>query len=320
MLRDFIESSFIPVFALTGLVIFIGGCATPRMLENRGSIPPATLAPPGDANEIVGDASNEKADITLTMSKNNIQQGDFSKFPEIKIETIVYKVKKGDSFWKIARMYGVGMKELAAYNNMDLKRSLNAGKILEIPPGGKLKSKDELTPLKPQKTVIKPSAETADAKNIYTVKPGDSLWLIARIHNTNVNKLTEVNGISKNAPLKVGQKLILPEGSKAIETVNKKNRVQLISASAKNVSLSKADNDLLNDLIVNSNEAGNNSESTLPNIAADNYLPHTVKEGDSWETISEMYGVNVTNLKKANPKIASAKNPKIGSVINIPEG
>jgi LysM repeat protein len=196
VLRKIVKSNFVRAFVLIGLVIFIGGCAT-KLLDNRGSIPPATLAPPDNANEIVSNMpADADTDITLpiasfeeiTISKDNIQPGDLHDFPEIKTEAIMYKVEKGDSFWKIARMYGVGMKELAAHNNMDLKKPLKAGETLEIPPGGKLKSNDELTPIKPHKNVKKLSPVTADAKDgVYTVKPGDSLWLIARMYNTNVN-------------------------------------------------------------------------------------------------------------------------------------
>ena len=139
------------------------------------------------------------------------------------------------------------------------------------------------------------------------------------MHNTNVSKLTEANGINKNTPLKVGQKLILPEGSKAIKAVTENRRVKLDEKPAKAVSLSKADNDLLNDLIDNSKETTNESKKDQVDIATDNYLPHTIKEGDSWKTVSEMYGVSVANLKKANPKIASENEPKVGGVINIPE-
>ena len=314
MLRTLVKSSFIPAFVLTGLIIFIGGCTSPKMLKNRGNIPPATLTPPEDTKENIDI-------ITPTIPENNIQQGSFPDFPEVKAETIMYKVKKGDSFWKIGRMYGIGMKELAAYNNMDLKKPLNAGIVLEIPPGGRLMSNDELTPLKTQKVSMKPSPKAADIKDgVYTVKPGDSLWLVAKRYNTTINKLADTNGINKNTTLKVGQKLILPEGSKAVvKTKNEKDKSLLVNEPAKDGSLSKADNDLLSDLINNSNETGSNSESTPLQLGTDNYLPHTIKEGDNWNTISEMYGVSIANLKKANPKIASSTEPKVGSVINIPE-
>jgi LysM repeat protein len=287
------------------------------MLESRGSIPPATLAPPGNANEIVGDALEESTTTTPTASDANIQLSDFPEFPEVKAEIIVYKVQKGDSFWKIAKMYGVGMKELAAHNNMDLKKHLKTGKTLEIPPGGKLKSKEELAAVT-QKTVKKASHETANTKGgVYTVKPGDSLWLIGRMHGTTVQKLTEANGINKNTPLKVGQKLILPAGSKAVKNIDR--RAQLTNKPKKEASLSKKDNDLLDNLIDDVKETGHEPKSSPLNISTDNYLPHTIKEGDTWTTVSEMYGVSVANLKKANPKIASEQEPAIGSVINIPE-
>ena len=318
-LRSFTKSSFIPAFVLTGLIVFIGGCTSPRMLENRGHIPPATLTPPEDANEIVNDAMAMEGNVDIT-SANDLQ-GDFQGFPEVKTEIIVHKVKKGDSFWKIARMYAVGMKELAAHNNMDLKKPLRAGIVLEIPSGGRLVPKEEYVPVKVQTVSTKPSHKTANTKNgFYTVRPGDSLWLIAKRHNTTINKLTDANGISKRTPLKVGQKLNLPEGSKAaVKTASNTGKVNLVPEATEDGSLSKADNDLLNDLIDNSSEPENNSENAPLDISSDNYLPHTIKEGDSWNTVSEMYGISIASLKRANPKIASLKEPKVDTVINIPE-
>jgi LysM repeat protein len=52
--------------------------------------------------------------------------------PDAKAE--VYTVKSGDSFSKIAKKYGVGMNELAAYNNMSIQKPLQIGAKLKIPP------------------------------------------------------------------------------------------------------------------------------------------------------------------------------------------
>ncbi len=321
MLRKFNKTNFICAFAFTGLVIFIGGCATPKLLDNRGSIPPATLTPSADANEIAANMQLENNDITLTGNSGEITDVQENNFPDVKTEIIVYKVKKGDSFWKIARMYSVGINELAAHNNMDLKKTLKAGAVLEIPPGGKLNPKNELISVKSQKNAKKLSPVTANTGDgVYTVKSGDSLWLIARMHNTNVNELTKANGINKKATLRVGQKLILPKGSNAIKTVKNKREILHANKQTKVVPLSKADNDLLSDLIGDSKETkSDETKSDMLEIATSSYLPHTIKEGDSWNTISEMYGVSIADLKKANPKIASAKEPKVASIINIPE-
>ena len=318
-----VRSNFTRIFAMAGLIAFMGGCAGPRMLQDRDAIPPATMLPVPEGVQQAGDndlslpvvAPNEE----VAISQDN-QQTEYPGFPSVKTKTISYKVRKGDSFWKIARMYGVGMKELAAYNNMDLKKTLLAGKTIQIPPGGKLIPESQLAPIKMQRNVEKTSPNTAIATDgTYTVKSGDSLWVIARNHNTTINKIIEVNGITKSAPLNVGQKLVMPESTKVVEKVDVAKKAVHTPKAAQAVPLSKADNDLLNELVDNQKDAQGSSVDTVVAQTKESFLPHTVKEGDDWNTLSEMYGISLNDLKKANPKVASEEQPGVGTVINIPE-
>ena len=61
-------------------------------------------------------------------------------------------------------------------------------------------------------TVLKiPTTEIIDVPTTnvtYVVKPGDTLYSIARIYNTTVNNLKELNGLVTNV-LSVGQTLIV---------------------------------------------------------------------------------------------------------------
>lgn len=57
--------------------------------------------------------------------------------------------------------------------------------------------------------VAEPVADVTPAAT-YTVKSGDSLWTIARKHNLTIAQLTAANSLSANAPLKLGQKLVIP--------------------------------------------------------------------------------------------------------------
>lgn len=56
-----------------------------------------------------------------------------------------------------------------------------------------------------------PSADVDDDPNEYTVKRGDSLWLIAILHNTSVSELIRINNITTPNVIHVGQKIKLRE-------------------------------------------------------------------------------------------------------------
>lgn len=92
----------------------------------------------------------------------------------------IHTVSQGDSLWKIGQRYGFDVKELKDANNLK-------GNIIVIG----------------QKIYI-PEKQTQEYK--YTVKPGDSLFLIARQLGVSVNVLKNSNGL-KNDIIYPGQKL-----------------------------------------------------------------------------------------------------------------
>lgn len=53
--------------------------------------------------------------------------------------------------------------------------------------------------------------QAANTGKKYTVKKGDSLWVIAKKYNLKVEDLMLYNGLSKNCLLKIGQILIIPD-------------------------------------------------------------------------------------------------------------
>ncbi|MGN7175513.1 hypothetical protein BK139_04645 [Paenibacillus sp. FSL R5-0490] len=98
-----------------------------------------------------------------------------------------YKVKQGDTLYKISRVHDMTVKELKAVNNL---------KADTIQPGQKLEVRIERH--------IEDSIKTA----VYTVVPGDTLWGIAKRYRMSVNELKTLNKLKRDMVL-INQKLTI---------------------------------------------------------------------------------------------------------------
>ncbi len=108
----------------------------------------------------------------------------------------VYVVQRGDTLTSIAMRLGVQLRDLAAANNLYIHGWVYEGQVLILP--GETRS-------------TSPNKEAGTPKGTYTVQRGDTLFSIARRHNTSVAALRAVNGLVSNL-IYVGQVLTLPNG------------------------------------------------------------------------------------------------------------
>lgn len=115
---------------------------------------------------------------------------------------IRYKVKYGDSWWSIARRYGVPISVLKRINGHK-SNIIRPKTIVLIPRNGR-------EPSNYLASVRKRAVKRAN----YQVKPGDTLWDISRRFKVSVKTLKIANGLT-SSKLSVGQKLYIPDlGSK----------------------------------------------------------------------------------------------------------
>jgi len=118
---------------------------------------------------------------------------------------IIYKVRRGDSLWLIARRFGVSVNKLARWNGLSKRSVLRPGKRLVIWRGA--------APTKAKATVTKvasaAAADIAQGASVHVVRRGDNLWTIARRYQLSSRNLAEWNRIPADAILQPGQTLSL---------------------------------------------------------------------------------------------------------------
>jgi len=130
-------------------------------------------------------------------------------------EPFTYKVRSGDVLGLIANRYNVRVSQLQDWNNIRGTR-INVGQELTIygKKSSKKKKEQKKTNKKPNpqknKRVEKPNQQLVKDYSIYTVKSGESLWLIAKkFSGVSAQNIMDFNNIGNN--LKVGQVLKIPK-------------------------------------------------------------------------------------------------------------
>lgn len=122
----------------------------------------------------------------------------------------VYTVKRGDTLAAIAAKYHVTVHALAAANHILNPNYIFVGQVLSIPGCAVV-----TPPPAPVPTVVHPPAPTPTPTRpagvtYYTVKPGDTLGVIAARYHIDLHYLARVNGIVNINHIYVGQVLVIP--------------------------------------------------------------------------------------------------------------
>lgn len=186
-----------------------------------------------------------------------------------------YIVKNGDSLWSIASKNDTTVDNIKRLNNLT-NNTLQIGQIL------KLNNEENEDNLKD--------------KNIYTVKKGDSLWLIANKNGVSVDDIKNANNLTSNT-LQIGQILIIPDkktSTKEITYVVKKGDSLWLIANKYDTTVEKIKS--ANNLINNTLQIG--QILTIP--SSTEFFTYTVKKGDNLWLIAKNYNTTVDNIKKLN--------------------
>jgi len=138
-------------------------------------------------------AYSKSADARLAATQNREREGN----------RIEHVVTSGESFWSLSQRYGVTTNELAAWNGMAPRDTLPVGRKLVIWTDNASAAVD--TPR------MSPTAALGNTtrKVNYTVRNGDSLYLIARKFRVGIDQIASWNNIDKSKILRPGQTLTM---------------------------------------------------------------------------------------------------------------
>lgn len=151
-------------------------------------------------------------------------------------ETSTHIIKKGESFWSIAALYGIEMDDIAAANPKLNPKRLHVGGKLIIPGAAERKERAAKAPKKvkrSEKRAKKTVAKLENEEGVYIVRNGDSLSRIAARHHVKVSALAAANNINVDQMLRIGQKLVIPKPGKAVKPAKKTTAKPVNTASNK---------------------------------------------------------------------------------------
>jgi peptidoglycan endopeptidase LytE len=128
--------------------------------------------------------------------------------------TVPYVVKSGDNLWAIARQHNTTVNAIMQASGLR-SDNLFIGQRLAIPAKPTTGDAGLLLSVPPPE--ILPTGSTPGLESgghiEYIVCAGDTLWSIAVRHGVSINEIRSLNVLSGNM-LKIGQKLLLPNGAR----------------------------------------------------------------------------------------------------------
>lgn len=197
--------------------------------------------------------------LNLPIDKADAFAAALEKLPAAKRLTWKrYRIKPGDSLSVIARHNKTTVKLLRQINKLH-GNNIREGKHLLIPVSSQ--SFDHYVYSAEQRKASIQNRQRKGHKQHYIVKPGDSLWKIARNYNVSYKKLAQWNGMAPGDPLKTGQRLVIWSN-------------QTVTAEISPLDLQPA---------------GTQSS-----------LHYKVRRGDSLSLIAQRFKVSVSDLKRWN--------------------
>lgn len=232
----------------------------------------------------------------------------------------IYTVQSGDSLHAVAGKYNLPVSQIANLNGLSTSAGLSVGQKL------KLSGEPEAQASSQVKSSVKDSDQTSSADaSTHVVGAGETLASIARKYKLQLKYLTELNDLSNNSNLRVGQRLkidgdiVNKTSNSATNNIKSKNTEtysvkagESLNVIASRIGLTVKELADLNDLTPRS---GLQRGQTLQ--IPKTIVEYKIRSGDSLHRIASRYGIETSQLAEMNDLKINAPL-QIGDTIKVP--
>lgn len=269
---------------------------------------------------------SELAELNALSMNKGLMVGQSIQVPAGVNTPSTYTVQSGDSLNAVAGKYNLSVSQIASLNGLSPSSGLFVGQKLKLSGETDVKASSSVKDL--AKDTVQSSNTVSD---IHVVASGETLASVARKHKLQLSYLAELNGLSRTAGLRVGQRLKIegdlakdrvkdaPSSNSSVKSVSTKNTEaymvkagESLNVIASRLGLSVKELADLNDLTPRSGLQRGQS-IRVPKIISE----YRVKSGDSLIRLASRYGIDSNQLADMNDLKPNAPL-KIGDTIKVP--
>lgn len=262
-----------------------------------------------------------------------------------------HTVQEGETISKIAQKYKVTPFDIYKLNP-DAQTGVKPGMVLAIPKSVAQDGTIETKPVEEKPVVTKPtetkSATTTSSQKTHTVKAKESLYGISKQYGITIDELEKNNPILKETGLQPGQVLVIKKGANVVKPTSvvkpttsnssgiithqvqpKETKYGIATKYGITVEeLERQNPDVVDNLpigfVLKINKNGKATTTTsepekpkeIKQVAAKPLFNYTVKDGDTFYSLTKSLGLTQEELTKLNPELSDGL--KEGMTLKIP--
>lgn len=221
---------------------------------------------------------------------------------------INHTVKKGQTVYQIARIYGASPHEILRINP-DASEGIEVGQVLKIPKSGKsLLEIEKSKELESHIALIE--SKPVSSESTHMVKPKETVYGLAKQYGLTLQELVDANPHLAYG-LKIGQVLTIPVPKSGKKAVDETKPVTPVKKEVVKQPV-KAEKEVVETVV-----------EPLPAVVervykepeADGYIHHIVQPKETKWRISKKYGVTIEQIEEHNPE---SDVLSIGELVLIP--